>query len=191
MTPELEKVASELVKLELMVEAYEKTLDTARKKIRLLKEQVIPDMVDGLDWDPLTMRITTDGAVAVYQDCAGMVITVRDEFHPRFPKKDDVLRQEIMDYVEQNGGEPLLSYVITLSFSRGEYAKMVKVLAAVENVVPDQTITKEKSINHNLYKTYCRQKVSEGINLPDTLGIFNRRIASVSLAQEGASLSTQ
>lgn len=184
------KLAQRLASLDRWIARGEEVLKVLRGRRRYLAEFVVPEAVDQLDWDPEIMSYDPVGDVVIVKLPNGLTMMVAETFHPHTPKKDADKREAILDWVEANGGDALLTLDLTLIFRRGEGKKARAVLKLLDDFEkklkkdksetnPTLTLIKEKNIHHALYQTFCRDLVRKGKDLPEMLGVFNRRVASV------------
>lgn len=179
------EVAQTVLNLQYEILNMEAVLKEKQKELRFLTEFVLPDETDSLDWDPAVMSYDQAGDVVTIHLPNGHVMAVAEQFHPHTPKRDNEKRTEILDWIEANGGQDLLTLDVSLSFRRGEGKLARQVLAALDKI-PEAKYSKEKGIHHALYQTFCRDRIQKGLDLPELLGVFNRRVATVAETQHSA-----
>jgi len=175
-------VAQHVIDLQYQILNLETELKEKKKELRFITEFVLPDETDSLDWNKSIMRYDPGGDVVTINLPNGHILAIAEEFHPHTPKKDNEKREAILDWVEGHGGQDLLTLDVSLSFRRGEGKLARKVLAALDGI-PEAKYTKEKGIHHALYQTFCRDLIRKGQDLPEMLGVFNRRVAKVAETQ--------
>ena len=171
-------LAEQIVEVEQEILNLEQKIKEKRAELRYLKEFVAPEATDQLDWDPAIMGYDPEGDTVTIRLPNNHIMTVAESFHPHTPKKDNEKRGEILDWLEAHGAGGLLTLDVSLSFRRGEGKKAKQVLAALD-AIPEVTYTKDKGIHHSLYQTFCRDRIRKGEDLPELLGVFNRRVATV------------
>ncbi len=174
----LNRLSRRVLLLRRGIERGEATLKALKAKLHYLAEFVVPEMLDEMDWDPKRMEFREEEGDAVYVEFAdGLMLRVRESFHPKLHAKETPERMEEMEWLEANGAGDLLTLDVSLSFARGEGKAARAVLAAIAKVDPSRPITKEKTIHYQTLQKFCRERVAAGLELPELLGVFNRRIA--------------
>ena len=148
---ELGKAAGDLVTQQHLVAAAERDLKEMKAEERRLAEQVIPELMDNLGMDKITLR-------------SGHVISVKDAVQCGILAAN---RPKAYKWLDEHGHGGLIKTAVAAKFGRGEKEDALNAMAALEGYNPTLT----ESVHAGTLKAWARVELEAGRALPDD--IFN------------------
>lgn len=174
----VERMARTQDELVRTIESLTERLKGFQDHLRQLSEFDLPEAIDALEWDPERMTCDEVGDEVRVTLPNGRVVMVKDTFHPHITNANKVAA---FDWIIAQGDEALLRTDISLSFRRGEIEPLRNAVNALKEAVPNHEPDINRTIHPSTLAKYCRDKIAEGVDLPDSFGVFNRRVATVAL----------
>jgi hypothetical protein len=171
-------MARQVSELEKTIMELTTRLDGFAASLKELKENALPEAVDELEWDEKNMWMDEEGDRITVHLPNGRSVTVHDFFHPHISVAN---KNAAYQWLIDQGSESLLRTEVSLSFRRGEIEPLKKAVNALKEAVPSHEPEIERGIHPQTLAKFCRDKIAEGVDLPETFGLFNRRVAVVEL----------
>lgn len=153
-----------LKELENEIEQVENRLKTLQAQAREISWKQIPELMDSLNMSKFTLK---DGGE----------ITVKEDLRVSLPAAPD-RRQEVIDWLNENGAESLIRRSFEIQFGKGDEAWAKKFEADLKKRKKPLNVERLETIHTGTLKKFLTDKLEAGDEVPlEKLGAFRQTIA--------------
>lgn len=157
----LDRAVDELLSQEIMVEQLEADLEAAKKRLRVLQFERLPDLMDQTNTESLERN--------------GYKVSVGEIIEGGLPK-DPERREEALNYLETHDGGGLIKTELSISFGKDELERARKIAAELRRMHNDLTPEVDRSVHAQSLKAWAREVREAGKDLPaEKLGLYIAR----------------
>lgn len=150
-------LARAMLDAEALVEIQTVALKAANERLRLLREETIPCVMEELGLDSLKLS-------------TGQVLSVKQEVYVSLPK-DEALRALAFDYLLTHDGANLIKTEVTVQLDREQWDEAVKLCKQLEE--DGYAPLLEQNVHPQTLKAFIRECLAE--QTPIDLNIFGAR----------------
>lgn len=158
---EITALAHRQLSAERTVDNSQASLDEAKRNLRRINENLLPDAMTEIGMDQFRL---TDGTE----------IDVKEAIRASISEKN---RPGAYQWLHENGHAAIIRKSITLTFSPGEEALYDSVVSFLD----DNNIEFDgrSAINHNTLRAWVTNQLREGNTVPDEISHYEQRISKV------------
>lgn len=160
---QLADLAEEQAAYELAVKEAEEQLAEAKKALRRVSEDQIPELMDQLHLVKFTTR-------------SGLEINVKETVRASIPKEQTV---PALNWLREHGQERLINRDVGLKFKAGQDARAQEAVELLRSAGFGD-IEDKAGVHHSRLSAWARERLENGQEVPEDLfGVFRQRVAKL------------
>jgi len=156
--------AEEAVSNEQIIAELEESLSEAKRRLNAIKTQALPDLMA----EAGVSNITLD---------SGWSLKVEDFLAGSLPK-DEVERDDAIEWLELNGAESLIKTELSINFKKSEHNMALDLAGRLENEGYD--VSSKMGVHPQTLLAHIRERMKAGDPVPlEKLGLFAGRTTKI------------
>lgn len=140
------------------VEQAEAVLKEKEERLRLLREETIPCVMEEL------------GLTSIKLD-TGQTLSVKSEVYCSIPKEDEEKREAAFQFLIDHGADALIKTYVGVEFSKAQWKKAMALKRAIEK--KGMEVIVETTVHPMTLKAYIKEELAKAT--PLDLSVFNAR----------------